>query len=189
MINGLTALSLLLCVGITIVWVRSKFVGDSIWGTHQVGGVYYRPRANGGRAPLYRWKHYSANSQDGELIMSWEETFILEPESPYQPNQHMSHKDIPHLAEALCGVRPINWHFFLGHFEPLRKTISTRSVLAIRWWVLDALTALLPAVWLVQWGRRWYLRRLGGCSKCHYDLTGNVSGVCPECGRKIAEAK
>ena len=24
----------------------------------------------------------------------------------------------------------------------------------------------------------------GYCQKCGYDLTGNVSGVCPECGRK-----
>ena len=25
----------------------------------------------------------------------------------------------------------------------------------------------------------------GACVTCGYDLTGNVSGVCPECGRKI----
>ena len=30
-------------------------------------------------------------------------------------------------------------------------------------------------------------RRHGRCEACGYDLTGNVSGVCPECGTKIAE--
>ena len=30
--------------------------------------------------------------------------------------------------------------------------------------------------------RRWERRRNGLCVKCCYDLTGNVSGVCPECG-------
>jgi predicted RNA-binding Zn-ribbon protein involved in translation (DUF1610 family) len=25
----------------------------------------------------------------------------------------------------------------------------------------------------------------GLCVSCHYDLTGNVSGVCPECGKAI----
>ncbi len=25
----------------------------------------------------------------------------------------------------------------------------------------------------------------GHCQKCGYDLTGNVSGVCPECGAKV----
>ncbi len=28
-------------------------------------------------------------------------------------------------------------------------------------------------------------RRKGLCLKCGYDLTGNVSGVCPECGTEI----
>ena len=27
-----------------------------------------------------------------------------------------------------------------------------------------------------------YRRKLGMCAACGYDLTGNVSGVCPECG-------
>lgn len=31
--------------------------------------------------------------------------------------------------------------------------------------------------------RRWRRRRRGRCVKCGYDLTGNVSGVCPECGQ------
>ena len=30
--------------------------------------------------------------------------------------------------------------------------------------------------------RRWRRGRKGHCLKCGYDLTGNVSGVCPECG-------
>jgi hypothetical protein len=33
--------------------------------------------------------------------------------------------------------------------------------------------------------RRWRRRRRGWCLECGYDLTGNVSGVCPECGRAI----
>lgn len=28
---------------------------------------------------------------------------------------------------------------------------------------------------------------LGHCKKCGYNLTGNVSGVCPECGTKIEQ--
>lgn len=30
-------------------------------------------------------------------------------------------------------------------------------------------------------------RRLSVCSACGYDLTGNVSGICPECGTPIPE--
>ncbi|MCB9850953.1 MAG: hypothetical protein H6817_09655 [Phycisphaerales bacterium] len=27
----------------------------------------------------------------------------------------------------------------------------------------------------------------GRCSRCGYDLTGNVTGVCPECGERVVE--
>jgi len=31
--------------------------------------------------------------------------------------------------------------------------------------------------------QRWQRRRTGRCVNCGYDLTGNISGVCPECGQ------
>ena len=33
--------------------------------------------------------------------------------------------------------------------------------------------------------RRRYRRKRGLCERCAYDLTGNMSGVCPECGMRI----
>ncbi len=50
-------------------------------------------------------------------------------------------------------------------------------------WVLVAWTALLPA--LVLWKHMSRPRRPQTCSKCAYDLTGNISGTCPECGTRI----
>ena len=35
--------------------------------------------------------------------------------------------------------------------------------------------------------RRW--RKKGCCCKCGYDLTGNVTGICPECGTEAKEPK
>jgi hypothetical protein len=34
-------------------------------------------------------------------------------------------------------------------------------------------------------GRKSRRRRLGLCTECGYDLTGNVSGKCPECGAHV----
>ena len=41
----------------------------------------------------------------------------------------------------------------------------------------------LPAA-LLWWSERWP-RDEGRCARCGYDLTGNVSGRCPECGGRI----
>jgi len=52
----------------------------------------------------------------------------------------------------------------------------------VRAWPLAALLVILPAWWVV----RRILRRPGlGHCRCGYDLTANVSGVCPECGTPV----
>jgi hypothetical protein len=51
-------------------------------------------------------------------------------------------------------------------------------------WLLAAALAFLPAIRLLLRLRR----KPGGaglCRACNYDLTGNVSGVCPECGTAV----
>jgi hypothetical protein len=47
------------------------------------------------------------------------------------------------------------------------------------------LVAFLPAAFFMLWlvRRRWLgVAHAGHCRHCAYDLTGNESGVCPECG-------
>jgi len=46
-------------------------------------------------------------------------------------------------------------------------------------WLLLLLTAI-PTAWL--WHRDRRRIRPGCCLRCGYDLTGNTSGVCSECG-------
>ena len=47
------------------------------------------------------------------------------------------------------------------------------------------LIVAIPTAYLWWIGRR----RVppGRCQRCGYDLTGNISGTCPECGKKIAD--
>ncbi len=54
---------------------------------------------------------------------------------------------------------------------------------------ITAVTSIPPLAVVARW---WFLRnrrarrkRGGFCQHCGYDLTGNVSGVCPECGQGI----
>jgi hypothetical protein len=48
-------------------------------------------------------------------------------------------------------------------------------------------TALLPVAWIIAKAIGHYrgLPPASHCQRCDYDLTANVSGVCPECGMKI----
>jgi len=39
----------------------------------------------------------------------------------------------------------------------------------------------------IWWWRRHRRRKAGLCFECGYDLTGNVSGICPECGTEIEQ--
>lgn len=45
----------------------------------------------------------------------------------------------------------------------------------------------VAAWWAACWSRRWQIRnargQLGQCPHCGYDLTGNTSGTCSECGK------
>jgi len=57
-------------------------------------------------------------------------------------------------------------------------------------WVWFLLLALYPSVAFVRGPVRQRMRlrrerRAGLCRTCDYDLTGNVSGVCPECGTPV----
>jgi hypothetical protein len=54
-------------------------------------------------------------------------------------------------------------------------------------WVPAMLLGAYPASILIGGPyRRWRRRRQGVCLNCAYNLTGNISGICPECGTAIA---
>ncbi len=60
------------------------------------------------------------------------------------------------------------------------------SLLRTRAWVVAVVLAAYPTVAFICGPlRRSRRRRKGSCVKCGYDLTGNVTGVCPECGTEI----
>jgi len=76
--------------------------------------------------------------------------------------------------------------YFLGFGYVLKRHRRFQSYgmsygIVVPHWFLTLIFAILPAIWLFKWNKR---RKLGpnACSSCGYDLTGNESGVCPECG-------
>jgi hypothetical protein len=67
-----------------------------------------------------------------------------------------------------------------GYFD---LGIGDKRIVRIPLW-MPLIVTLIPTAFLF-----WRDRRIppGQCLKCRYDLTGNTSGVCPECGNPLAD--
>ena len=76
-------------------------------------------------------------------------------------------------------------------WRPKNWADAGTTALGLRWWFISMWVALcviaVPAavLWWADRPRRPRRSRLAYCQKCGYNLTGNVSGRCPECGTPI----
>lgn len=59
----------------------------------------------------------------------------------------------------------------------------------VPYWLLALLFAVLPGRWLMLSLRQGNRNQSGHCASCGYNLTGNTSGVCPECGATASKAR
>ena len=83
-----------------------------------------------------------------------------------------------HTVHADVGL--LGFNYYSDTYRGARTTYVTFAP-----YLLIFLAAIIPAIWLFKWRRR---RKLvpNACPACGYDLTGNESGVCSECGQIIA---
>ena len=74
-------------------------------------------------------------------------------------------------------------HGFMGFLfvGPISSISPAEYIARIPHWFLTLIFATLPAIWLFKWNKH---RKLSpnACPACGYDLTGNETGKCPECG-------
>ncbi len=89
----------------------------------------------------------------------------------------------PGRDEMACIVHQMIWTFEVGSVFCLKHNLGGRHasyVLSVAHWTFASLVLTYPLVYLISAIRR----RIppGHCKKCTYNLTGNTSGVCPECG-------
>jgi hypothetical protein len=72
--------------------------------------------------------------------------------------------------------------------ERVRMPGGDALQIRLRTWVPLVVFGVYPLIAFTVRPLRWWRRRRGGlCIKCGYDLTGNVSGVCPECGTEVKQ--
>jgi hypothetical protein len=163
------ALSLLLFAATVVVWVRSHRACDAVgWGTVRdvPAGQMLELRGvgwGGGRVCFV-----SAGDLPADVMSDYRGWFHLS-----QPPHAL---DRPRAQPSALNQ--------LGFYLILPP--SERGVIVPAWFLALGF-AVLPVVAAVRWGRRRRSRRTGSCVRCGYDLTGNVSGTCPECGSLAAE--
>ena len=77
-----------------------------------------------------------------------------------------------------------DWRFALWpRYKRGTNTLSRyRTFLFLPFWIPMMLSALISLSFYRRVKRR---SQRGFCIKCDYNLTGNTSGVCPECGERI----
>lgn len=151
----IAALSLLLMTATMGLWI------DSYWnlthlGKDSVGGVA---------------------SMDGGLLFLFYNLGIL-PDAWFWVRQEVRSTDIALVEQILSD------HGFLGfgYVGPTPPTpAGWRAIICIPFWFVALSFAILPTIWVIKLCKR---RKFGPncCAHCAYDLTGNTTGACPECG-------
>ena len=97
----------------------------------------------------------------------------------YQGRVSVDSYDISPTSAAAAHGTMADWGMGTNYYDFSGRLIG-RS-LNIPHGLLLFVLGILPVIWLVKWNQR---RKLSpnACASCGYDLRGNESGQCPECG-------
>ena len=196
LLNVLTALSLPLFVAVIVLWVRSHSRGDQLQrlgptqklqiisrsgkvGFEKWGGDFDRPGT-------FASEHRSPEHSDTEAVPRHSGTesasFGWSYDRPANDPLNASWNDAWWSRAGFGAYRGEASLFDPSSGRPLWT--GRLLYLTAPWWAVAAAAGLPPCIRtarLVLRARR-RRRRPGLCAACGYNLTGNVSGVCPECG-------
>jgi hypothetical protein len=173
---------------------RCGYVRDDVWLRAEAAGGELRMLAINSMAR-------QAALADEDLV-PWDVQRLLDtdlgPVLPLAVNAYAGHHEMwPTISGVGQHLRPPDWsssvppqRFTLAWADktlPWRPKDKIRyTVVCVPLWALFALFAAYPTFAFIRGPcRRWFRRRRGLCIGCGYNLTGNVSGTCPECGIEV----
>lgn len=97
------------------------------------------------------------------------------------------HQTDAHKGWRLCRIERLFWWFrwWEGYTDMGDGTSARSHALSIPIWLLLICSIVLACCLILR--RRG--PKVGMCATCGYDLTGNTSGTCPECGAHATKDK
>ena len=195
MFNFAAAVSLVLCLATVVLWASCPRGGRSVHWARRDGRRFF-VECRYGWADLLVLKPWPCN-----------DPVTFGPHDQYAmlgPGTEWSHLDTEGWSGTGFVVVGTDGRVPEHHFDrekgwspglPVPPGLSVRPItgwyVGIPMWMLVGLTSLLPVAWFSDFAfaahrRRQHAQR-GHCLSCRYNLTGNTSGVCPECGTTISK--
>jgi hypothetical protein len=158
LLNVVTALSLVLCVAVCVLWVRSQRVADTLTGTH-----------------------LTVRSVFGGIVVAWAYGNDIH---GYSSEWHGYREEDP--ADAWMGLEALftqgertKWKAAGMGYEHRVGTGGTTFLIFAPCWLLALVLGISPGAWVVRRLRRRHPPGL--CPSCGYDLRASPER-CPECG-------
>jgi hypothetical protein len=173
-LTAFSALSLLLCVAVCVLWVRSHWVADTV--------VYTRPSGSPASVTLWSSSGYLAlrrwEPPEGSAFQVQQRwwAYAHGPAVANNPSRFLNSPD----SRRVLGV--VYFDFTWTRRNSPFNGVRERAVLVPYWMPMAAFGAW-PLVRLLSRHRRRRAARAaaGLCTECGYDLRASP-GRCPECG-------
>ena len=160
----LSLLSLLLCVATAVLWVRSAFVYNSItaeWSDHV------------------------------KLKVQGPEVFIRVNKARFDAAGPLRNAKVSVVKAgkdlAVPGAVFVRYHSIARSNDGVVHVLVRHWELWLSYWLIILASLLLPATYILtafHTGKHPY----PSCPSCGYNITGNTSGTCPECGSPVPQA-
>ncbi len=182
--NTLTVVSVLLMLGVVGLWVRSYWVADDF--------RYFGSQLPSDPALSQTYAIYSGCGEVSPFLGPQDMRETLEmaaginstgPPYPFHlliPDTYLVHRSMPpYDLNSVYGHKGFVHQLGFGYNQRTYKGLTSYELI-LPYWLITIGFAVTPLIWLLKWRRR----KLGPpvCPSCGYDLTGNESGVCSECG-------
>lgn len=143
-------------------------------------GTYLGVRAERGMLGFYSW-WCVPGKQRAPVARSWGHPFVGMITYDFFPAPKTYH-----VSNRPGGSYSVSFSY--SDWPPVSQRIAASCVVSVHFGSAFGLLAAYPALAFIRGPlRRHRRRRKGLCLKCAYDLKGNVSGVCPECGKKTRQ--